>query len=888
MPDSSKRSNRFDETIGRLAASIVGFANRNAVAVVVASLALTAGALLYAATHLGINTDVKAMLSSELPYRRVTRQLQIAFPHVDEPLIVVVDSSTPERARQATADLATRLAERPDAFRGVFAPGVGTFFDINGLLYADSDSLQEFADRLITGIPLISQLAREPTLAEFVGLLERSLDEGETDGLDETSLPDLYVGLAELLEAPVTNEGPAFSLDQWVVGMDPDGSGTRRVIIVQPVLDFKDLQSARKPIAAIRGAAEDLGLTPDRGTTVRITGNPAMNTEEMDTVARQVGVVAVLASFIVVTTLLLIALRSLRLVLVTVATLLCGLSWTTGFAALAIGHLNLVSVPFAVLFIGLAVDFGIHFGLHYRELRDDGEDATFALIDSGRNVGSSITLCAVTTAIGFFAFLPTRYAGVAELGLISGTGMFLSLGATLLFYPALLTITGIGTKRVNWQGIDKLGAPISEFPIRYPRAVCGASLLVGALALLALPSVHFDPDPTRARDPGAESISTMTDLLAESPESPWTVEVLAESLDEAERLRDEIEQLDSVKRVVTLNDFIPADQDDKLAILEDLAFFTEPLSAGVNESAEPEDADAVVTALDQFTAATRERMHKTADRERRAALDRLATASERLRAGIDEAADADTEAARVEDALLGDLPQWIDRLNSALEARRITIDDLPVSIRERYLAPDGQARIEVYPSGDLSDREALHAFVDSVQALVPESGGAAIEIVESGRAIVLALQQALTTALIAVTLLLVLLWRNAREAVYVLSALLLAGLLTAATTVVIGLPLNFADVIVIPLLLGIGVDSGIHLVHRYRIGRADEAILRTSTARAVLFSALTTMASFGSLAFSTHRGIASLGALLTLGICFTLIANLIFLPALLTWIEDRH
>jgi predicted RND superfamily exporter protein len=231
---------------------------------------------------------------------------------------------------------------------------------------------------------------------------------------------------------------------------------------------------------------------------------------------------------------------------------------------------------------------------------------------------------------------------------------------------------------------------------------------------------------------------------------------------------------------------------------------------------------------------------------------------------------------------------WIDQLKESVTANRVVASDLPPSIRDRFIASDGRARVEVYPSADLSDPAALEDFVDGVRRVVPASAGSAVEIVESGRAIVVALRQALVGAVLAVTVLLLVLWGSVKDTLIVLSALLLGATFTAATMVAIGLNLNFADVIVLPLLLGIGVDSGIHFMHRYRMGESAGLVLGSSTARAVLFSALTTIASFGSLAFSSHKGIASLGILLSVGLSYMLTANLVFLPALLVLFERRR
>jgi hopanoid biosynthesis associated RND transporter like protein HpnN len=870
----------LDAGVSRLSRSVAVASARRAAMVLALAVATTAICLAYAAFHLGVNSNTKAMLSDELPFRQMTHRLLEAFPQLGEPLIVVVDADTAERAREAAKQLADGLLAYPELFRGVFAPGVGTFFDTHGLLYVDTDSLERFSDRVISALPLISSIAREPTLERFFGLVEKSLTTEDPGRLTPTRVPEMLDAVATILEAPLDSEGAGFSWRRWVLGAAGD-DGRRQVLLAEPVLVYDDLKAARRPIEAIRETTAKLGLDDDTSVRVRLTGNAALGADEMDVVVQQTGVIAVAVSVVVVAALLWIALRSGALVAATVVTLICGLSWTTGFAAAAIGHLNLVSIAFAVLFVGLGVDFGIHFGLAYRELRADGLDPESAISVAGGDVGGSIALCAATTAIGFFAFLPTRYAGVAELGLISGVGMFLSFAATLTVLPAFLMLTDRG--RHQRTHLIALPDAVVDFPLRRPKLVICCALALGLAALTTLPSVRFDPNPVNVRDPGSESVQALTDLLAESPVSPWTAEILAPDVAAADALAARLEKLDTVGRVVTLSTFVPEAQDDKIEILDDLSFFLEPSLHDAHVSEDPSTEADVDGAIDSLLSAVSAKLADSPDGDYRDGLLRLRGVVERVRADIAAAGDGDARAAQLEEALFGEVPRWLENLDEALHPEPVTLDVLPPSLLSRYLSADGRARVEVFPAGDVSEPHKLEAFVSSVQALTPMTAGSAVEIVESGRAIVVALQQAFAGALVIVTVLLLLLWGSLRDTVLVLSALALAAVLTASATVALDVPLNFADVIVLPLLLGVGVDSGIHLVHRHRAG-AGAMVLRTSTARGVMFSALTTIASFGTLAFSSHRGIASLGLLLTVGLCFTLLANLVYLPAMLSWL----
>ena len=277
----------------------------------------------------------------------------------------------------------------------------------------------------------------------------------------------------EALRAQAEEETYRLSWAEVVADREFESDPRQRVLLVQPVLNTADIQPARTAILAVREAVSELGLDADESVQVRITGDVALSYEEMEVVKNQASAAGV-ASFVLVGVILFFALRSVRLVLSTLVTLLVGLVLTGGWTALAVGRLNMISVAFAVLFIGLGVDFAIHFCMRYRELLTHGAQHMAAIGGAARDVGSSLVLCAGTTAIGFFAFAPTPFVGVAELGIVSGGGMIVSLFCTLTLLPALLSLPPLPRPEPElpapvWSG------KLVELPVRFPRAVRGAA-----------------------------------------------------------------------------------------------------------------------------------------------------------------------------------------------------------------------------------------------------------------------------------------------------------------------------------------------------------------------------------------------------------------------------
>jgi hopanoid biosynthesis associated RND transporter like protein HpnN len=692
------------------------------------------------------------------------------------------------------------------------------------------------------------------------------------------------VGSAVRDAARLRTQPPVFG--ELILGGTDGGLGPRSYVMVQPRIDFSAFAPGRPGLRRLREIFAEHGWNQEAGVRARITGNLVLQTEELDAVRGQAAM-AGLASFLLVSVILFLALRSLRLILATLSTLAMGLACTAGFAALTIGHLNVISVAFAVLFIGLGVDFGIHFVLRYREVRSGGFDHPGALADAAREVGSSLVLCALTTAIGFYAFIPTGYVGVAELGAISGTGMFISLFASLTVLPAFMSIGRREDRERGPRRFPETAVALPSFPIRHPRVVCTVAALLAICALTLVPRLHFDANPLRVRDPGVESVRTFDELVEEGEVNPWRIEVLAADLPAADALAARLRELGSVDRALTLSDYVPDDQEAKLLILEDVSLFLGLPIGG--EVGDPPDLAEQIQSMERLRAAV-ERLEAEEEsilivesaRDLGATLDRF----------LEEARDPDAGAAAVaalESSLVGAILERLGRLELALTASGVTLADLPGAVRERMISVDGRARIEVYPTGNLNDDAVLERFVEEVRTVTPDATGISVYMLESARVIVTALQQAFLSALVLIAALVWLIWRSLRDLALVMAPLTLAGLLTGAISVLAGLPINFADVIVLPLLLGIGVDSGIHLVHRHRSAIDPHVeLLATSTSRAVLWSSLTTLASFGSLAFASHRGMATLGQLLTLGIALMLIANLMVLPALIALVDRRR
>ncbi|HEY1797973.1 MAG TPA: MMPL family transporter [Stellaceae bacterium] len=842
---------------------LVALAHRRALWVVLAAFVATLGGGLYAGTHLDMDTDIEQLLPRNTTWRQQEIALDKAFPQNADLLAIVVDGQTPEAANAAAATLAEHLKAESNLFHFVRRPDGGPFFDRNGLLFLPPDDLAAVTQQLIAAQPVIGSLAADPSLRGLFAALTLFLQGVQRGDVSLAKLDPTLTTLADAVAGVVAGRHAPLSWGQMLTGEKPDRHQLRQFVLTQPVQDYTALEPGAKATAEIRRLVEELHLVPAHGVRVRITGPVALGDEQFATL-RQGALRSTVFSVVSVLVLLFAALRSVRLVGAILATLASGATLTAAFAALAIGSLNLISVAFGVLFIGLAVDFGIQFGIRYRDQRHRREALGAALVAAAETIGPSLVLAAGATAIGFFSFVPTDYIGVRELGWIAGAGMVIAIALNFTLLPALLTLL---KPKAEPEPIGfGWAAPVDRFLLRrrVPVRILALAAAIGGLALI--PRVSFDFDPLHLKDPHSESVSTVFDLMKDPDTSPYTAEILAPSLAAADALAAKLDKLPEVDRAITVSALIPTDQQKKLATIGDVSLLLGPTLTPVSTLPPPSDAD-VLKAMADCRAAL------AGPGAQDGATGRLAAA---LGAAIDKGPGI---IAPLGDSLLAGLKPQLALLAELIQAQPVTLATLPEELRADWVTPDGRARVEVFPKGDARDNAVLERFVAAVRTVAPNATGTPVTIQESGHLITHAFLEAGIIAVIAITVLLAAILRRPRDVALVFAPLLLAALLTLALTVLIGMPLNYANIIALPLLLGIGVAFDIYFVMNWRRGVSEH--LQSSTARAVIFSAFTTLAAFGSLALSNDPGTADMGKLLSLSLACTLFCTLIVLPALL-------
>jgi hopanoid biosynthesis associated RND transporter like protein HpnN len=846
---------------------IVDFCARNRWMTVSAGTLLMLAAAGFDAARFSINTDIEGLISEDLPWRQRELALSKAFPKND--ILAVVKATTSENAERATNALAGALSKNPHLFPTVEQLDSGDFFERNALLFESPADVSKIAEGLTRAQPLIAVLAGDPSLRGVMTALSFAA-EGTQSGrikLEQLAWP---LSLADRTLSDVLSGKPAtFSWQELLQGQPPPAKQLRHLIGVQPALDFSELQPGRKAEEGIRRATADLDLQNKFGATVDLTGEVPMNDDQFS-IIRYSAVRDTLTAVLGVLIILWLALHSWKLVAAVFFSLMAGLAATAALGLVLVNSFNLISIALFMLFVGLGVDFGIQFSVRYRAERYEHPDLYEALRSAAHKAGDPLSLAAAATAVGFFAFLPTSYRGLSELGLIHGCGMLVAFACSITLVPASLALLKPPGEPAP-VGFGSL-APLDDFLQRHRIAVIAGTFLVVLAGMPLLFQLQFDFNPVNLQSRNSPSVVTYRELQNDPETSGNDAEVLAPSLEKADETAERLAALPEISRTVTLSGLIPTDQGQKIAMLK--------------------------VASQHLAAALNPRMVRPApgDQETKAALQNAAEVLDRLAAGngksfgaedarhisdlLKRLASADAGVrAKADDAIVQPLIYDLDLLRKSLAPQVVTIKTMPPDLVRNWVSSDGIARVQAQPKGDPNDTSVLRKFATAVLRVEPSAARGAISLYEAARTVISAFIEAGVLAVSAIAILLLIALRRLTDVLLALIPLLVAGVLTLEICVLIGLSLNFANIIALPLLLGVGVAFKIYYIIAWRAGKTG--LLQSTVTRAVIFSAMTTAIAFGSMWASNYPGISTMGELMALSLLCTMGAAVFFQPVLM-------
>src|SRR5579872_992451 len=850
------------KTITAIVVRTIAFCSQNAWAVIAAGLLLAIASSWYAAAHFKMTTNMADLISNDIPWRQREAALEKAFPHF-QTIAAVINAPTPELADEATTALRQRLSQQKETFLSIEDPAGGPFFAQNGLLFLDTKDLATRMATLTQASRLIQVLAGDPSLRGVIQALQFGLlgVQGGRITLDAMTLPMTLA--ADTVEQVNAGKPASFSWKSLGQGKPSTPDQLLRFLTIQAALDYSALEPGLRASNAIRQAASDLDFAGKYQARLRLTGPVPLEDEEFATIKENAALNGTV-TIAVVLFILWMALRWWRIIAAVFINLAVGLVITAAVGLLMVGTLNLMSIYFAVLFVGLGVDFGIQFSVRYRAERHDVDDLRVALVHAGQRAGAPLP-----TAAGFLSFLPTVYKGVSELGLIAGVGMLIAFVTSVTLLPAMLS-------RFNPPGEPhQLGyhalAPVDSFLERHRVPILIATAIIVVAGLPLLHWLRFDFNPMNLRSSKVESVATYLDLKSNPNSGANDIQLLAASPAAAEQAATKLRALPEVARVTTLASFIPDQQPEKLKLIAAAAKTLDPVLNPPTTAAPPTDAQNVSM------------INSTVNALKTLAGDAKgpgADAAHRLAAAMTALAKADPSVRqRAEVAFVQPLHTALDELRGLFKAQAVTAESLPPELVHQWMTTGGQTRVDIAPKGDTNSNAVLERFADTVQAAEPNASEGPISILDARHTVLVAFGEAGACALISITIILWITLRRLGDVLLTLVPLLLAVVVTLELCVIVDLPLNFANIIALPLLLGVGVAFKIYYIMAWREGQTN--LLQSVLTRAVTFSALTTATAFGSLWFSSHPGTSSMGKLLAISLMTTMAAAALFQPILM-------
>ena len=808
-----------------------------------------------------INTNTEDLLSKNLEWRKNYTFYKNNFPNESDSILIIVESNSIEIANIAARNIHKKLSQKKDLFEAVFWHSHSDFFKKNKFLFLSPVEIQELSEKIVKSQPFIGALMNNPSAIELLRLSRLFIEKSsnfESEEKDQflTIINQIFVTTLQRKEQPIS----------WLKFLnESNNKPTRLILLAKPKLFFNDVLPGEQSIKYLKDIIEiEHSISED--LNVSLTGSAALSHEELKSVTEGATKTAGAALFLVLL-ILFIGLKSFSLVVITIINLAVGLIFTASFAVFVVGTLNMISIAFAVLYVGLAVDFTIHISLRYRELLVKMGKKS-AIVKSMTQLNKSIALCALTTSLGFLAFLPTNYKGVAELGLISGVGMIISFILCLTFLPSLFSIFP-----------EPEPLRLKE-EIRTPRTRSKKvgnfillTLLVLLLGIFSLKFSKFDNNPVNLNNQKSEAVTTLN-RLSNSELAPSFI-LLEKDKERTINLQKKLDSFKEIKETTSIYNFIPKNQSQKIEIIENLNFIVGGnMRISKKQTTSP---DTLLTYISELKNTLESNVNKSIlEREFEhtiRTLEETMMSSNRQK--------NETLINLMNYNAFHFFPYFLNFISEGLNPEIISIENIPRNFRELWLSENSLHKIEIIPTAEVKSKSKLKSLITEIEILSQmKLTGAPIINLEASNSVISAFTQALLTAIVLIITIIFFTFKNKKTVIIIFLPIFVAWLATANFLIIIDQPFNFANIIALPLLMGIGIDSAIHIFHR-KINLNDRvSFFETSTSRAVILSSLTTMASFGSLLLSSHDGTASLGMVLSVGLLFIVVSTLVLLPAL--------
>jgi hopanoid biosynthesis associated RND transporter like protein HpnN len=894
--------------VRRILQKILTVQMRHPVVTLFAALGLAALSIFYTVRNLDFQTGQKDLISSQNRLMRLAKQID-SFDNLDT-FAVVIESPRPARSLEFLHALVPLLEADRANYAHLFYRVDPETFKPWALLYLDRKELLTLRDNLQEHRVFINDLSRASDLTHFfsavnhemtsamvgelfTGFLDEKSAEGDKEPLDLDFLIRVLSEMRDRLSGDASFASPwesFFTKKSWDSASEEGYFWTKNkrylLAFVTPQKTEKSFSDALHSLEALRKTMAGLQSDfPD--VKAGVTGQEALNEDEMGVAFHDMSL-ATLISLAGLAVLLIVFWRGVRRPLLELIELLVALSWTFGLTTLFIGHLNILSVTFAPLLLGLGIDYGIHWFARYQEEEQrKASSKEEALQTTMLKLGPSIVLAGFTAALSFFPLVLTGFKGLEELGMITSMGMAMTTVTTLCVLPSLTLLFD----RSGPKPQHALSGPPRKNLLTFTRKRALVVLLPAGicfgLSVWGSGGVAFDLNMLHLQSRGAESVIWEKKLLEGSERSSMYGAILASSLEEVRQKTLALKGLPTVSEVQSVQSLLPEDQETKIHLLKEM----KPLITGLGSFSDP-DGSIQLSELDSLLGRIRFKMSDASQSEWGASKP-LESQMVQVRELIDEVRPyfhvTDTapliqNLRGFEKDLMDDLKDKMDILLANVGTTPMGLKDLPKVLLQRYVGEDHRYLIRVFPAVDVWEPQFLGRFVQDLRSVDPDAIGDPVTLYVFTKAFRDASIKAAAYAVVFICVVLLLTFRNLVTALVVMTPLVIGTAWTVGLMRVFRIDFNLANSIFLPLIVGAGVEYGIIIVQRWQQQGHDvrgEVALPLSTAKGVILAGLTTTVGFGSLTLSSHQGIYSLGLLAMVGSLSILAAAIFFLPALL-------
>jgi len=822
-------------------------------------------------------------------------RLQKEFPQQGNDLEVVVESENLEKNRQFVERIAAKMEQETNLFRDVFYEQSLSVMGAKALLFADEDDLVELKQKLDDALPFLRQFTRTTNLITFFEQVNTDFrtapreTNAQTESLIQAipALTRIVTQAADCLGRPGTPPSPS------VASLFNAGSETNtyvtfdhgRIFLVTAHAPASDLNN--EAIQRLRQLIRET-QTEVPGLNVGLIGEPVLDYDEM-TQAKKDMTLASILSLVLCALIFIYGYNETGRPVKAMICLMIGLAYTLAFTTLVVGHLNILTVTFAPMLIGLAIDFGVHLITRYEEELRHGKTEEAAMTRAMVFTGQGIFTGALTTAGAFLAMYFTRFKGIQEMGLICGGGLLLCLVPMMTLLPALL-LRGRQNVMDHQPTEDATRARIENIWLQRPVLVVTITAALCGLALVQARKVRFDYNMQKLQAVGLPSVVFEEKLFAAADKSLLYGAVVADSLTNAIDLEKRIKQLPTVAEIEPpaslLNHLLHPSSEEKLRLIGQIKLELAPLEFGAPDTntVDVYDFSRTLYGLYGYLGAALAEVGSS-DPELTKQFVALRQAIENLRRAMlqgdsGELAEHANKLARFQQALFTDMRSTFQLLQNQDDRAPLHVEDLPQAFRDQFVGVTGKYLLQVFPKNDVWQRENQEKFIADLRTVDPNVTGTPVQLYEFEELLKNSYIQAAWYSLAAIAFLVLFHFRSIGSVILSLLPVGIGTLWLAGLMGWFGIPFNVANIMTLPLVVGIGVTNGVQILNRFAEERTP-GILARSTGKAVLVSGLTAIAGFGSLIIARDRGIHSLGCVMATGIATCMIAGLTLLPALL-------